>query len=310
MLCDICRIIPFQGLYDGTYNTYRVSLRGQVTWVLGTVPELQKRQHCSLCSFLLKVTFDKRVPNFLGAYWEKTVIKLTWYDAGVFHLNSTALGATIRFMSEPDGGRGLTDTHIEAGLIQTWLQECQSKHISTCSPPSMDATDFEQYSFRFIDVQRLCVVQISNPSSYIALSYVWGQAKTLRLTKHNQRDLMTDQGLGRSWDKIPLTIRDAICLLQKMGIRYLWVDSICLIQDDEDDVASGIQKMDLIYERSLFTIIAASGTDANSGLPGVQTGSRSTSQVTCEVAPGLRLLLTQKMEALMKSTVYNARAWT
>jgi hypothetical protein len=49
-------------------------------------------------------------------------------------------------------------------------------------------------------------------------------------------------------------------LVKALNERFLWVDALCLVQNDE---------MDMIYERVLMTIVAASGDNVNAGLPGV-----------------------------------------
>lgn len=56
--------------------------------------------------------------------------------------------------------------------------------------------------------------------------------------------------------------------MRLVGLRYVWVDCLCLVQDDGDDMADGIAKMDLVYRGARATIIAATGTDANAGLLG------------------------------------------
>ena len=77
--------------------------------------------------------------------------------------------------------------------------------------------------------------------------------------------------------EIPKTIRHAIELVGLLGERYLWVDRLCICQDDEETKASQIDIMGDIYGNALVTIIAASGWDANHGLRGIEgiTGPRN-----------------------------------
>lgn len=148
------------------------------------------------------------------------------------------------------------------------------------------------------------------PSTYVALSYVWGQVKTFRLLKANKEDVMTDNGLDVYWNDIPLTIRDAVSLVHKAGIRYLWVDALCLVQDDPDDMKNGIGIMDTVYEQSLFTLVAATGVDADHGIPGVRDNSRHAQQLVCDVAEDIQLMAVPDGEALLEATKYNQRGWT
>lgn len=94
-----------------------------------------------------------------------------------------------------------------------------------------------------------------------------------------------------------------------LGERYLWVDSVCIVQDAEDKLDE-IGQMDKIYQQAKMTIVTAHGTDANAGLPGVRPESRKTSQHVislkrmkfCNFLPGLA----QAVDA----SFWNTRAWT
>ena len=71
------------------------------------------------------------------------------------------------------------------------------------------------------------------------------------------------------------TIVDAILLTEKLSIPYIWVDALCIIQDDDNDKAVQIPLLADIYRLAYVTFIAASGSHADSGLPGVRPGTRS-----------------------------------
>jgi hypothetical protein len=68
-------------------------------------------------------------------------------------------------------------------------------------------------------------------------------------------------------------------LAQLMKKRYLWVDSLCLVQDDPEDIGLGTEVMDIIYELSDLTIIAAGDVDASARLAGLRESSRTLTQV-------------------------------
>jgi hypothetical protein len=112
------------------------------------------------------------------------------------------------------------------------------------------------------------------------------------------------------WDLLPRTIQDAITVVRMLGEEYLWVDSLCLVQNNPQDVDNGTSCMDLIYEFSTLTIVAATGKDANAGLPGVHIGSRFAEEHIAEVVHGLRLAVYTDGEFRVEPTVYNSRAWT
>ncbi|KAF6804772.1 tol protein [Colletotrichum musicola] len=61
---------------------------------------------------------------------------------------------------------------------------------------------------------------------------------------------------GRIW--LPKTIRDALEVTRGLNVRYLWVDIVCVVQDDEADRREQICQMDMIYGHAAVTIVAAS----------------------------------------------------
>lgn len=97
---------------------------------------------------------------------------------------------------------------------------------------------------RFVDVRNKRIVERTEVVRYVALSYVWGAAATIRLTKMNQPQMYKPgvlSGVG-----LPTTIQDAINLTMACGEQYLWVDSLCIVQDDAEDLDFGTRVMDLI----------------------------------------------------------------
>ena len=73
---------------------------------------------------------------------------------------------------------------------------------------------------------------------------------------------------------IPQTIRDTITLTRKIRERFLWVDALCIIQDDALDLERSLGEMGNIYRNSVLTICACCGGDAAYGLQGVRLDTR------------------------------------
>lgn len=101
--------------------------------------------------------------------------------------------------------------------------------------------------------------------SYAALSYCWGKPGTAHdyvTTKDNlkQRQENVDQST------LPKTFTDAILVCRHLGIRFLWIDSLCIIQGDSGDWRTQSERMGDIYSNATLTIAAAVGEDTHSGL--------------------------------------------
>jgi hypothetical protein len=97
---------------------------------------------------------------------------------------------------------------------------------------------------------------------YLALSYCWGKVEVVGTLKENVQGFHDEL----PWDDLPQTIKDAITATKRLGIRYLWVDALCIVQDDHDDWAAEAKRMSNVYKLSLCTIAATGSTHANSGL--------------------------------------------
>lgn len=68
------------------------------------------------------------------------------------------------------------------------------------------------------------------------------------------------------WEELPELFRDAIALCRSIGIEYLWIDSLCIIQDDLDDWRREGSKMASIYANSCITFAASASRSAREGL--------------------------------------------
>lgn len=64
---------------------------------------------------------------------------------------------------------------------------------------------------------------------------------------------------------LPRTIQDTIKVTRSLGLQFLWVDALCIIQDDKDDRQTELSKMAQVFARALVTISAASATHSAQG---------------------------------------------
>ncbi|KAL2065579.1 hypothetical protein VTL71DRAFT_3249 [Oculimacula yallundae] len=98
---------------------------------------------------------------------------------------------------------------------------------------------------------------------YVSLSYCWGKTQNLVTTLENIESLKS----CIPWSDIPQTVRGAISITRGLGIRYLWVDALCIIQDSPEDWDKESVKMANVYGGAFLTLSAAHGADVNEGLP-------------------------------------------
>ncbi|KAH9889086.1 heterokaryon incompatibility protein-domain-containing protein [Cubamyces lactineus] len=96
---------------------------------------------------------------------------------------------------------------------------------------------------------------------YIALSYVWGEDQPHRTTRQNLPSYMESMDIAL----LPQTIRDAIRVTHTLGVRYLWIDSLCIIQDSREDKHRELARMRDVYLHALLTIDAGNATRVSQG---------------------------------------------
>ncbi|KAM0426361.1 hypothetical protein ACHAPT_008402 [Fusarium lateritium] len=209
---------------------------------------------------------------------------------------------------------------LDIPLVQGWLHKCENEHGDKCSNPAWLGGSDDNWleTCRAIDVKERRIVNLPPQSRYIALSYVWGscnqtpeQCSQRRLTVGNFSRLAQANGLDAV--SLPKTVEDAIELTAKMGERYLWVDALCIIQDDIKDLSYQTSRMDQVYSRAVFTIIAACGDDSEAGLAGLPGRERDILKRSVRVSPGgLNIAPTAGLfvNAPLELSTWNSRGWT
>ena len=96
---------------------------------------------------------------------------------------------------------------------------------------------------------------------YIALSYIWGGPQPLTTTQN----IAIYVKYGLEILDFPKTIREALLATNRLGIRFLWIDALCILQDSDEDKLMQIRMMAKIYRNSFLTLIAAFGNNVNEG---------------------------------------------
>ncbi|KAF8967827.1 heterokaryon incompatibility protein-domain-containing protein [Flammula alnicola] len=298
-LCDVCQKLDL----SATNN------RKAAKYSLGTVSRITGNLLCPFCRTVAKIhnfqDEDSTEQVFIEWNLKQGFRGLRNADNLVFLNEETS--------ASPYGSARRVQPQIDPALIKKWLLLCERLH-EACTPVPVIKT-LENPSgleiLRCIDVQDQCIVEAAPGVRYVALSYVWGQTvPAVRLQRDNKTQLEAKGGMLGIRQVLPRTINDAIDLVGLIGERYLWIDSLCLVQDDRADMAAGISKMDLVYQGSLFTIIAAHGEDADAGLPGLQPGSRRVKQRIVEMMPGIEMTFSRGVYDALTVSRHVTRGWT
>lgn len=169
-------------------------------------------------------------------------------------------------------------------LIKNWMSECDDHEICKASLPVtrtaplptrvLDLTGSSDLPISGDDiVVKLRETQRGEIGTYTALSYCWGSDSKLNF-------MMTHATLEAYKARIPffslpLTHREAILTTLHLGIRYIWIDSLCIIQDSHEDWQIESSKMGSVYSNAHLTLAATSSASPDEGLHTPFTGART-----------------------------------
>jgi hypothetical protein len=140
------------------------------------------------------------------------------------------------------------------------------------------------------------------------LSYVWGQANHLTTVNSVVSEFHMQGAFKKR--KSPRTIQDAIDLTRALGFQYLWVDALCIVQDEEETKELLISNMDAVYGHAALTIVAASGLDADAGLRGWKSSPPERELFTEIMGPDWRLGVLPAFDATIMKAPHAKRGWT
>ncbi|KAI1869175.1 uncharacterized protein JN550_005805 [Neoarthrinium moseri] len=210
-------------------------------------------------------------------------------------------------VSEPYAGR-IRPRDVDYRLLRRWKECCIRDHGGTCDQTFMTS---RVQSLRFVDVVDRCIVQHSPDTvKWAALSYCWGGPQVHALQTGNIHAYQQPGALID--DLLPKGIADALSVTRALGERYLWIDSLCIIQDDEKDKLELIAAMGTIYAQAVVTIVNAANSQVAHGMPGISQPRRRQ-----QVHRMKDFWLVESMdlphqnwEGYLENATWNTRGWT
>ncbi|KAF2815398.1 HET-domain-containing protein, partial [Mytilinidion resinicola] len=152
-------------------------------------------------------------------------------------------------------------------LAKRWLRQCLKEHPECADTRCVRLPDrllyirTRDFKSRSFEVQ--LVETDGAKGCYVALSHCWGKVQPLKT--RNEEDLKKWKK-GIPWAELPRTFQDSIQITAFLGYRYIWIDSICIVQGDQDDWERQSAQMGRYYESSVVTIVAASASGHEQGI--------------------------------------------
>lgn len=147
-------------------------------------------------------------------------------------------------------------------LVKDWLTNCREEHGKCIS---WKEKHHDRGPMRLLNLStqrpRLVVPAKGPVPPYIALSHCWGGGSPLRTTQAN----VDQHFLAINENDLPKTFQDTITVTRTLGFQYLWIDSLCIVQDDTEDWEREAAKMADIYESAELTIAATWARNGDAG---------------------------------------------
>lgn len=131
----------------------------------------------------------------------------------------------------------------------------------------------------------------------------------LQLLKRNI-DKLSEDGFLTQESGVARVVVDPMKITAAFGERFLWVDALCIVQDDFENRMNYIRQMERIYGGAVLTIAAACGVDANVQLPGVSAGSRNPHQEIISFGDYAMISAVFNLNSSHEYSPWNKRGWT
>ncbi|KAF2032733.1 hypothetical protein EK21DRAFT_98838 [Setomelanomma holmii] len=282
-LCDVCSAIDFPAYFyppaadevatrDGVNNALYKERE------LGTGAEIRlKSVRCAFCDLVHKapVTIsDEAVISMSSTLCGRNSdaadgdsTPATYYIRVVSNLRGVVANGYIQLLAEDAHLLGHPQEFLarvprtdgfNMSQAVTWLEICRRKHGRACDSlegdPSQGSPLLQPVHLLAINLADMSICQMPPGSEYVALSYCWPAKAYLTLVQENREELSGYNALVYNMEKLPGTVQDAIYCAKELPFRYLWIDALCIIQDDNDHKNKQLRQMDRVYNCAALTL--------------------------------------------------------
>ncbi|KAI9148002.1 hypothetical protein HJFPF1_11823 [Paramyrothecium foliicola] len=166
----------------------------------------------------------------------------------------------------PSTQRTTAGTGSEAAfrIAQEWLTQCLGSSHRSCNSPESPRLPTRVVSVGGTDSDKVYLVEpVGEADKYVCLSHCWGHKQIITTTKSSIKKHVRD---GIMLKELSNTFQQAVLFTRRLGIRYIWIDSLCIIQDDSADWQIESGKMADIYSNGYITLAATHARDGDAGL--------------------------------------------
>ncbi|KAF2629341.1 HET-domain-containing protein [Macroventuria anomochaeta] len=304
-LCFVCRNIP-EDFWSRAYDLFESRRGAKAKLQSYNGMQKQGKQGCQLCTIFVASIWLKKLED----HNECLHLRRDYGDPHrAFCLATekfpTSLG-TLYFFRVPDiwcesAIARFNDETDNVRLMRTWVRNriLPSEAASSMARRFLPTRLLDVEAFTESDDVRLVVsqdIRAASTPSYLALSHCWGGIVPIRLEMNSVKSWIKR---GVAFGALPKTFRDAIQITRQLGIRYLWIDSMCIIQDCMEDWKQEASFMAEVYSNAVCTLAALSSKDSSEGckvISNIQASLKSPYvELKAELHRSSRIRIFQKM---------------
>ena len=302
----------------------------------GSLSDLAARKHCPFCRVVCRLVEQGAGANCCGdcrRCYPPTENPDSSIDVRICPQPYRRVGAVAVFGlpgSELNYHVAHGDIHLvhptqaDHFRIREWINTCDASHTSCNAHVRAPDALFGhgKYALRLIDVELRMIVKSLHPVRYITLSYVWGASANRRfdMAPNPNPDMSrfppgiepVDRQIPEMmFGRLGRTFEDLICFTRRLGERYIWIDAICIPQDEPDILGRQVLLMDQIYFHGICNVVSL-GSGVDDGLPGASSATpRDTKQLVEQFTDGSRIATPLwELSAWIEYAPWVTRGWT
>ncbi|KAL2075865.1 hypothetical protein VTL71DRAFT_808 [Oculimacula yallundae] len=263
-LCGYCKRLEFkikdicQGRDDGTFQSWEAISAAAPTCAMckRIVEHNRSKVETAFRSESLRLSAEVREGQ--GVYSLRVLHPKTATYISEFYL-------LVDIDSAAAKERHISGRHIKAandlGCAELWLKNCLENHNHGSSREALRPSRLIAVGTENGSVPIRLVNSPAIKDNYFALSHCWGEGLSFKLST---RTLLSFQA-EIPWNQLPLTFQDAIQITRRLGFHYLWIDALCIVQDDPQDWEAESAIMGSVYNNATLTIMAVSASNSRGG---------------------------------------------
>ncbi|KAF2846354.1 HET-domain-containing protein [Plenodomus tracheiphilus IPT5] len=294
------------------------------------VIEAAVRNGCKFCAFILQTIVDaellgtfRRIEARLGYLNDRAMASLSLQNWGINtqqllwinfpgkvsdHCNR---GIALEMTFESAVLEPSVDTYDEPrevlDIANTWTKKCFEDHPD-CNKETPGALPTRLVSIAGNVPQLVPTAGWETKPRYSTISHRWGNEDFIKLTEKNHDSFLKEIPLH----ELPKTFRDAIYISRRLGLDYIWIDSLCILQGNTEDWRREASLMGSVYGGSFVNIAAASAVNVHEGCflksPNLVDGLRAS--ITVNGSKLVREFLSRHVYSMSTTKSHLAtRAW-